>query len=134
MPTNLSNIFGIHESAIELRARRAEILAANLSNADTPNYKARDIDFAEALASARETSEEIKLVATTDRHISTHKEMSDLAVTIKYHTPFQPALDGNTVDTTIEQRKFLDNAMRYQASLTFLNGHIRSLLTAIREE
>jgi flagellar basal-body rod protein FlgB len=125
MPNSLSTIFGIHEGAIALRTRRAELLAANLSNADTPNYKARDIDFAEALAN---------LAATANRHIPDQNELSDWALTVKYHTPFQPALDGNTVDTAIEQNKFLDNAMRYQASLTFLNGRIRSLLTAIREE
>lgn len=134
MPNSLSTIFGIHEGAIALRARRAELLAANLSNADTPNYKSRDIDFAETLANARETPAEVNLAATANRHIPDQNELSDWSLTVKYHTPFQPALDGNTVDTAIEQSKFLDNAMRYQASLTFLNGRIRSLLTAIREE
>lgn len=134
MPISLDTIFGTHEHAVALRSRRAEILAANLSNADTPNYKARDIDFAAALATARASSERTEFVITDDRHIPAPKEVSDLTIQAKYHTPLQPAVDGNTVDTAIEQAKFLDNAMRYQASLTFLSGRIRSLLTAIREE
>lgn len=134
MPISLDNIFGIHEHAVELRSRRAEVLSANLSNADTPNFKARDIDFAEALATARATAEGTELATSDDRHLPGPNEGSDLAVVVKYHMPFQPAVDGNTVDTANEQAKFLDNAMRYQASLTFLSGRIRSLLTAIRED
>jgi flagellar basal-body rod protein FlgB len=134
MPISLDTLFGIHERAVALRSQRAELLAANLSNADTPNYKARDIDFAEALAKARAGHEGTELVITNDRHIPASMKVSDLTVETQYHTPFQPTVDGNTVDTAIEQAKFLDNAMHYQASLTFLSGRIRSLLTAIREE
>lgn len=134
MLTTLANIFGIHEHAIAVRSRRAEILAANLSNSDTPNYKARDIDFSQALAVAQRATEGAELVTTDHRHVSGSGETLDSAVALRYRMPFQPALDGNSVDTEIEQAKFLDNAMRYQASLGFLNGRIRSLLTAIRED
>ena len=134
MPISLDNIFGIHEHAISVRSQRAEVLAANLSNADTPNFKARDIDFSEALEAAQGASKGADLVTTDDQHMHGLKDVPELALTIRYPAPFQPALDGNTVDTAIEQAKFLDNAMRYQASLTFLNSRIRSLLTAIREE
>lgn len=134
MPINLDNIFGVHEHAISVRSRRAEILASNLSNADTPNYKAKDIDFSEALEAAHGASEATDLITTDDQHLASSTKMPDLALTVKYFVPFQPALDGNTVDTAIEQAKFLDNALRYQASLTFLNSRIRSLLTVIREE
>lgn len=134
MPISLDNVFGIHEYAVSLRSRRAEIIAANLSNADTPNYKAKDIDFAEALEAAREPSYAIELAVTDDQHIGDSQAPADLGLTFKYPMPFQPALDGNTVDTAIEQAKFLDNALRYQASIGFLNSRIRSLLAAIREE
>lgn len=134
MSISLDSILGIHEHAVNLRSRRAEILAANLSNADTPNYKSRDIDFAQALAAAVDSTKGTKVATTNDRHISASEQGSYRAPVLKYRTPFQPALDGNTVDTAIEQAKFLDNAMRYQASLNFLNGRVRSLLAAIRGE
>lgn len=131
---SLDNVFGIHEHAISLRARRATLLASNLANADTPNYKARDIDFHEAFADALGASSRVGLAMTDGRHIGSANHTSGYGASLKYRQPWQPAVDGNSVETAVEQAAFLDNAIRYQASVSFLNGRIQSVLTAIREE
>ena len=127
----MDNIFGIHAVALKLRANRAELLAANIANADTPNYKARDIDFKRALRLAGNNSAE--MATTNTRHInSAGKSIS--GAEILYRIPSQPSLDGNTVDLQTERSAFLENSMMYQASLRFLNGNISGLMTAIRGE
>ena len=121
---------GIHSTAVALRSRRAEILAANLANADTPGYQARDIDFREVLAAADDGS---KLMTTRGRHFTAPGAAPD-GVTLKYRQPLHASLDQNTVDVQAERAAFLDNAMRYQASMTFLNGRISGLVNALRGE
>lgn len=121
---------GIHTTAVALRSRRAEILAANLANADTPGYQARDIDFREALAEANSGS---KLTTTRGRHFAAPGGAPD-GVNLKYRQPLHASLDQNTVDVQAERAAFLDNAMRYQASMTFLNGRISGLVNALRGE
>jgi flagellar basal-body rod protein FlgB len=128
----LDSIFGIHGAALVARGRRAEILASNLANADTPNYKARDIDFAELMRGQLETSD-AGLVKTDSRHL----DLGDsrfFGAEVMYREPKQPSLDGNTVDTQTEQAEFAKNAMQYQASLRFLNQRIQGLRSAIRGE
>lgn len=127
----MENLFGIHATALKLRGNRAELLAANIANADTPNYKARDIDFKKALRMASANSAE--LVTTHGRHIDSSGN-SKMGAKILYRTPTQPSLDGNTVDLQTERAEFLENSMMYQASLRFLNGKISGLTTAIRGE
>lgn len=127
----MDNLFGIHATALKLRANRAELLAANIANADTPNYKARDIDFKHALKLAANNSGD--MVTTNARHI-TSAGTSKMGAEIMYRIPSQPSLDGNTVDLQTERSAFLENAMMYQASLRFLNGKISGLMTAIRGE
>jgi len=127
----MDNLFGIHATALKLRANRAELLAANIANADTPNYKARDIDFKHALKLAANNSGD--MVTTNARHISS-AGTSKMGAEIMYRIPTQPSLDGNTVDLQTERSAFLENAMMYQASLRFLNGKISGLMTAIRGE
>lgn len=137
MPINIDRALGIHAQALILRSRRAEVLAANLANADTPNYKARDIDFKAALTAAQN-----QLVTHTARAETTHPAHIALAapaqsipdVELVYREPQQSNVDGNTVDAQKEHSEFMQNALQYQASLTFLSGRIRSLLTAIRGE
>jgi len=123
----MQSILGVHEAALLFRARRMEVLAANLANADTPNYKARDLTFSaildERLASAR------RIETTDDRHI----EIDPLASRelLQYRIPHQPSLDGNTVESDLELARYAENAVSYQASLLFASGKISTLRTAL---
>ena len=126
----IDRIFGIHGAALLARGHRAEILAANLANADTPNYKARDIDFAQLMRGEMGLAG-ATLVKTNARHL-TVGDMRFAGAEVLYREPHQPSLDGNTVDTQIEEAEFTKNAMQYQASLEFLNQRIRGLHSALR--
>ena len=123
------SIFGIHERALYAAADRVSVLATNVANADTPNYKARDYDFASVLA---ETSEAggITLTRTHVGHLPLATGGA-LSVDLKYRVPYQPSLDGNTVEAPVEQAKFAENAVRYQTSLDFINRRIAMLTTAL---
>lgn len=127
----MDNFFGIHATALKLRANRAELLAANIANADTPNYKARDIDFKQVLKMANSGNGDMS--TTNSKHI-TLAGSSKMGAEIMYRIPNQPSLDGNTVDLQTERSAFMENSMMYQASLRFLNGKISGLMTAIRGE
>lgn len=129
MPSIIDRAFGVHADALQLRARRGELLASNLANADTPNYKARDLDFRNALSAAQGAT------ALTTTHAG-HMQLpgGGGGVQTMYRVPSQSALDGNTVDTQIEQAKFAENAVRYRTSLRFLSGKISGLMTAIKGE
>ena len=134
MPLNLDQYIGVHATALDVRARRTELIANNLANADTPGYKARDIDFRQAMArAAGDTSVSgVTLSTTRAGHISGAASADATGhPDLKYRTPLAPALDGNTVDAQLEQSAFAENAVRYQATLTFLNSKFRGLLTAI---
>lgn len=120
-------IFGIHASALTLKAQRAELLAANLVNADTPGFKARDIDFASTL---RETQSRVTLNRTQPNHMDVGGRM-DSGAQASYRVPFQPSLDGNTVEAELEMARFAEASLGYQASLTFLRGRIQGLRRAI---
>ena len=128
---NIDKEFGIHAKALELRSRRAQVLAANLANADTPNYKAKDIDFRTALKSAA-AQQGVNIRTTNSRHIGTSSPARQPEV--YYREASQNTLDGNTVDSQIEQAQFMQNAIRYQATLTFLTGKVKGLMSAIRGE
>lgn len=122
-------VFGIHEQALKLRARRAELLAGNIANADTPGYKARDFDFHAMLQ--QETGTHQRIRTTHPRHIRMDTGIVPPSQ-IGYRVPNQPSLDGNTVDSQLEHSAFASNALEYQASLRFVSGQIRSLMTAIK--
>jgi len=132
MPFNIDTALGIHPQALAVRARRAEILAANIANADTPNYKARDLDFRALLGGAQDQQMTARLVATNAAHLPDAEAGVNVGGGLMYRMPLQPSIDGNTVDPQTEYAQFAQNALQYQASLTFLNGRIRGLLTAIR--
>ena len=127
----MDDLFGIHATALKLRANRAELLAANIANSDTPNYKARDIDFKKTLSMV--ASNKADMEVTNAKHIDSSGN-SKMGAEILYRIPSQPSLDGNTVDLQTERSAFLENSMMYQASLQFLNGKINGLMTAIRGE
>jgi len=133
MSFDIDAAFGIHPQALAVRARRAEVLAANIANADTPGYKARDLDFRAALAGASASMHvnATRLATTNPAHLAAASgELPD--ETLLYRTPSQPSIDGNTVDAQAEYSQFSQNALQYQASLTFLSNRIKNLLTAIR--
>jgi len=131
MSDTIDRFFGIHAQALQLRARRGEVLGSNLANADTPNYKAQDLDFRAALDDA--TAQKTTAMATTRQgHIQSHGYAS--GAQLLYRTPNQSSLDGNTVDTQVEKNRFSENAVRYRTSLRFLSGKIQGLMTAIRGE
>ncbi|WP_019556749.1 flagellar basal body rod protein FlgB [Thiomicrorhabdus arctica] len=132
------SIFGIHESALKIREQRAEILANNLANADTPNFKARDLDFRSALQDASSGTNRFETSAmakTNSRHIDGDaNSFASTSSYLMYRQPTQPSLDGNTVESHIEKAKFMENGMQQTATLEFLNGKITGLRSAIRGE
>jgi flagellar basal-body rod protein FlgB len=121
-------VFGIHGYALALRSQRMQVLASNLANADTPGFKARDLDFQELLAG--EGGHPLPLAVSNAVHIAVGAE-GGLGAAAKYRVPLQPSLDGNTVDAQMDQARFAENALAYQVSLTFVNSRLGSLLTAI---
>jgi len=129
---NIDKALAPHASALALRAQRSRLLAANLANADTPNYKARDMDFKAALGQTLKGGD-ISLQTTHRGHMSPGSG-DGAEIQTYYRSAQQPSMDGNTVDTQVEQAQFTRNAIEYQASLRFMSGTIKGLLTAIRGE
>lgn len=128
MAISLDKAFGIHQHALLVRSERAEVLASNIANADTPGYKAKDVNFADALANAQK-NQTYSMSKTHDKHF-------DLSIDIdpskQYRNPYQPDTgDGNSVDVQVERNLFMQNSMEYQASLQFLNGKIKGLKKAL---
>ncbi|MEH6616202.1 MAG: flagellar basal body rod protein FlgB [Porticoccus sp.] len=124
----IDRLFGVSPQVLSVRSQRTELIAANLANADTPGYKARDVDFGDALAMAR--GERRGLQHAHGSHIAIGGESQ----AVRYRIPSQPSMDGNTVETDREHSEFMENAIRYQASLNFLDGRIKSTLLALRGE
>ena len=133
MPLSIDAYLGVQQDALKVQSKRMEVLAKNLANADTPNYKAQDIDFRTALAQAGSPGAALPMTTTAGAHIGNTASTGDvdLSSALKYRTPLAPSLDGNTVDTQMEQAAFADNTVRYQATLTFLTGSLKDLMTAI---
>jgi flagellar basal-body rod protein FlgB len=127
MTINFDNALGIHPQALALREKRGELLAANLANADTPGYKARDLDFKSAF------KQNLELTQTMERtHVNHLPTRNVLEAQTLYRNPNQASLDGNTVEANVEQAKYAENAVQYQASLQFLNSNFSGLMQAIR--
>ncbi|WP_462402090.1 flagellar basal body rod protein FlgB [Pseudomonas sp. Marseille-QA0332] len=135
MSISFDKALGIHEKALGFRAQRAEVLANNIANADTPNYKARDLDFASLLAAEAQKSQNsrIALERTSVRHIEA-EGLASADDVLKYRTPMQPSLDQNTVDAQMEQSNYAQNAIDFQASFTLLNSKFKGLISALRGE
>ena len=141
MPLDLNAYLGIEPDALKVYSQRAEVLAANLANADTPGYQARDIDFRAALAAAGSPGDPLRPTTTSandltaapaaggegsgaDGNVSTEQFL-------KYRMPLAPSLDGNTVDSQMEEAQFAQNTVRVQATITFLQNRFSELTTAI---
>lgn len=116
---NGESLFGIHGTALALRSQRLSLLASNIANAATPNYKARDIDFARALDMATTSGRDTRSAA---------------ADAVAYRVPINPSLDGNTVELSTEQTLFAENAVQYRTTLAFLEGRISTLKRALKGE
>lgn len=139
MLNKIYDALDLHKQILNIRAQRRQILASNIANADTPGYKARDFDFASELSRfvkiSKSSSAQAGTMATTsDRHIATTKTGGNAPPGLFYRTPLQQSMDGNTVEMESERIRFADNAVRSQASLTFLNGYIRSMKSAMQRE
>ncbi|MCW2474391.1 MULTISPECIES: flagellar basal body rod protein FlgB [unclassified Symbiopectobacterium] len=123
------------QEALNLRAQRQEILAANIANADTPGYQARDIDFASQLNKVmdqgRVSGTGVALKTTSTRHIPA-QNFQPPELDMLYRVPDQPALDGNTVDMDRERTNFADNSLKYQTSLTVLGGQIKGMMSVLQ--
>ncbi len=130
MKINFDNALGLFPKSLELRAKRTELLASNLANADTPGYKARDFDIDRLLQEA--PPRQIPLHTTRPAHLAPSTD--GIEGRLAYRVPQQASLDGNTVEEHIEQAKFAENALRYQTTLRFINGKISSLMLALRGE
>ena len=135
MINKLDEALQFHQTALSLRAQRQQVLASNIANADTPNYKARDIDFKAAMQNALEGTKRLpdtSLTLTSARHIPA-KAVSQGPTDLLYRLPYQPSMDGNTVDMDIERVQFADNTLHYQSTMQLISSRIRGLQTAIQD-
>jgi flagellar basal-body rod protein FlgB len=131
----LDDYMRFNEAALSLRSQRQELIASNIANADTPNFKARDIDFASALAGAlgRAGPAAAVLRNTAPAHLGgAAPDVLPDGTALLYRKPAQGAVDGNTVDMDVERNQFTDNAIRYEVGITLINSQIRGMLTAIQ--
>jgi flagellar basal-body rod protein FlgB len=128
------NLLGIHEQALQLREKRSELLASNLANADTPGYKARDFDFNSLLAQETQQQQQGQLATTQAGHMQVNQSGLVPATAMGYRIPEQASLDGNSVNAEKEKVEFAANALRYQASLRFLNGKISAMKQALSSQ
>jgi len=129
MPINFDNALGIHLQALDVRRQRTELLASNIANADTPGYKAKDIDFRAALQQANKMNVEMA---------RTHSGHQNLNPSTPFYEHFrvseQPSLDGNTVDIQQEKAAVAENSVRYQTTLTFLTRKFSGMINAFKGE
>lgn len=132
MLNKLTSTLDFHGQALALRSERQRLIASNIANADTPNYVARDMDFASALKQATGARQGAALQATQPGHIALGGTESAVQGNLVYATPSQTNLDRNTVDMDRERANFADNSVRYEATLRFINGNVRTMLDAIR--
>ena len=121
------------QNSLSLRAKKAEVIASNIANADTPGYRAVDFDFGSALQSQMRNSEQGMGLAQTDgRHLSSHSHVAAQQGGLQYRSAVQRSLDDNTVDMDVERAAFTDNSLKYQSTLTFLSRRISGLMDAIK--
>jgi flagellar basal-body rod protein FlgB len=133
MTDRIDQQMDVLRSAANLRAYRQELLASNIANADTPNYKARDIDFQQALAVARSGRAGAgMLTVTSPQHLQSAAGGGPYASALRYRSEYQAAVDGNTVNLDIERAAFAENAVQFEASLTFIRQQLTQLQTAIQ--
>jgi flagellar basal-body rod protein FlgB len=138
MSNSLDDLLRFHQQALSVRGFRQQLLASNIANADTPNYKARDINFTTAMQTALAQSGEgaapaAALTTTSPGHLGANGSQGTLdSAAVLYRTADQGSIDGNTVDMDTERAQFADNAVHYEANLTMLNHQIKTMLAALQ--
>ncbi len=133
MKIGVDNALGIAPHALMLRAQRTSLLANNIANADTPGFKAQDINFQAVLAAQTgQNGNSVSLAKTHAQHMTT--ESASMNANLQYRQPLMASLDGNTVDTQMEQAEFAENSLMYLTSLRILNGRITGMMSAIKGE
>ncbi|MBX3609710.1 MAG: flagellar basal body rod protein FlgB [Hydrogenophaga sp.] len=130
MLDQMTDRLDFHAKALVLRSQRQQVIASNIANADTPGYVARDFDFASALKNATGTGTG-NAVTTDPRHFSSVGAPPGGDPKLGYAVQTQPAQDGNSVDLDRERASFVDNTIRYESTLRFINGHVKTMLSAI---
>ena len=131
MTGRLDDALGFYEVSMRLRAQRQQVLASNLANADTPNYKARDLDFRTALESALSApSGSVRLMQTNAAHLPTEAALAIPETKLRVAT--QNSLDGNTVDMDVERAAFAENAIQYEVSVSLAHNRIKGLMAVLQ--
>jgi flagellar basal-body rod protein FlgB len=139
MINKLNNNFELklYEHALDIRAKRQELLSNNVANADTPNFKARDIEFSkilhEKLKGSSTQTNDFSLTATSPRHINNFSNQTLNDNSILYRFPLQPSADGNTVDMDVERTQFADNSIKYEVILSLLKDNYDDIIQAMQE-
>jgi flagellar basal-body rod protein FlgB len=130
----LDAALSFHQNALRVRGQRQELIAANIANADTPDYKARDLDFKSAMknAMAGVANEGFNTTKTSSKHIDGLPSSIPSAGGALFRPVIQGSVDGNTVDMDVERNQFADNAIRYEASIIMINGQLKKMLTALQ--
>jgi len=135
MPSGLDDLLNVQASALRVRENRQELLASNIANADTPNYKARDVNFSEALKQVVQSSQGLRaplaLTTTSAGHIA-GKTPRPISGAVQYRSDQQGSIDGNNVDIDKERMAFTDNAVHYEATVTLVTSNIHSMLAVIQ--
>ena len=131
MIDKLDATFRFYQDSANLRAQRQQLIASNIANADTPQYKARDIDFKAALQGAVAGGNAVTLATSTPNHIAPPASATGVSALL-YRGAVQGSVDGNTVDMDVERSQFADNAIHYEANLTFISTEVRMMLAAIQ--
>jgi flagellar basal-body rod protein FlgB len=124
----LNQALGVHEQALQVKSRRLEVLAQNIANADTPHYKARDIDFKAVMSQAQQA--QTSMTATNSGHFGLGQSID--ADGMRFRTPFNTSFDGNTVEMSVEQAQYGKAAADYQATLNFLESRVSGIRKALR--
>lgn len=133
MINKLDEALRFQQTALNLRSARQELLSSNIANADTPGFKARDIDFASALQNAvAGSSEKLPVVMTSSVHLAGNAGSNVLGAPVLYRRPDQPSADGNTVNMDVERAQAADNALHYEASVNFLNARLKDMTTVLQ--
>lgn len=130
MAISFDKALGVHQQALILRQQRMELLANNIANADTPGYKARDIDFKQALGAAS-TATSLAMTLSNSAHLSGAATAGSGVADLMYRVPQQASLDGNTVEEGVEQTAFADNSLRYQATMSFLSSRFAGMKSVL---
>ncbi|MGA2551702.1 MAG: flagellar basal body rod protein FlgB [Burkholderiaceae bacterium] len=128
----LDSTLRFQEQALKLSGERQQMVASNIANADTPNYQAVDMNFAQALQRVQSNTPTVALATTAPGHLAPSAESTQIANAAVYSTAPQPSLDGNTVDMDQQRATFAEATVQYQAAFTFLNGQIKTIMSALQ--